>query len=92
MELTNDFEVTFNGMTFQLNFMKIYHSVRNVLVEDTQTRQRGDLISSFFTESRLLRALFSNPLNLCCSLTVSVLEHKQLIWHLHKLSLIQLLA
>jgi hypothetical protein len=38
-----------NGITFIINFMKIYQAVQKSLVGDTQTnrRQTGDLISLF---------------------------------------------
>jgi hypothetical protein len=55
-------EVTFNGMTPLLNFIKIYQLVQKLLGGDTQTdrrtdRQTGDLISLtfLFEESRLKR-------------------------------------
>jgi hypothetical protein len=53
-------EVTFNGMTFLPNFIKIYQLVQTLLGGHTQTdvqrdRQDGDLISLtfLFKESRL---------------------------------------
>jgi hypothetical protein len=57
------FEVTFNGMTSLLNFIKIYQLVQKLLGGDTQTdirtdRQTGDLINLtfLFKESRLAMA------------------------------------
>jgi hypothetical protein len=50
-----DVEVTFNGMTFLLNFIKIYQFVQMLLWGTHTDRQAGDLISLtfLFKESRL---------------------------------------
>jgi hypothetical protein len=49
-------EVTFNGMTYQMNFIKIYQLVQKLFGGDTQTDiQTGDLMSLtfLFKNSRL---------------------------------------
>jgi hypothetical protein len=50
-------EVTFNGMTSLLNFIKIYRLVQTLLGGGDTDRQTGDLISLtfLFKESRLIR-------------------------------------